>query len=139
MEQNTEKAFKMKKKHMTAARMMADGYSLTQIASVLWNVSNSNGNTDKTKLASAITQLRDWRRQPEFIALYRETLMEMTEPVCGRAIKRITEQVDDENPWIAQNASREVLTRFLPMVMGEDDKTITIKVEGMPEMGSPEE
>lgn len=139
MGQSTEKAFRMQKKHMTAARMIADGYSMHKIAAVLWDVTDGNGNTDKSKLNRALNNLRGWRRQPEFQAMYRETLLEMTEPICGRAIKRISEQVDDENPWIAQNASREVLTRFLPMVMGEDDKTVTIKVEGMPDMGSPEE
>jgi len=138
-EQSTEKVFKMKRKRLMAARMLADGYSLTKIASVLWNVTKPDGNTDKGKLDSALVQLRKWRRMPEFTELYRETLREMTEPACGKAMKRITEQVDDENPWIAQNAAREVLTRFLPIVMGEDDKTITIKVEGMPELGTPEE
>lgn len=142
MEQNTQStrhAFRMKKKHMLAARMLADGHSMQAIASVLWNVTTPEGGTDKKKLASALSQLRTWRLQPEFKELYRETLREMTEPACGRAVKRITEQIDDDNPWIAQNAAREALTRFLPIVMGEDDKTITVKIEGMPELGTPEE
>lgn len=139
MTENTEKIFKMGKKHMLAARMLADGYSVADIAAVLWNVATPDGGVDKKKLASACEQVRRWRRRPEFAEVYRDVLREMTEPACGKAVKRITEQIDDDNPWIAQNAAREVLTRFLPIVMGEDDKTITIKVEGMPELGTPEE
>ena len=131
--------FRLKKKHVAAAQLLAEGFSTAEIAAAMFNVTTPDGGTDKKKLANALSQVRKWRREPEFIALYRDTLREMTEPACGRAVKKITEQVDDENPWIAQNAAREVLTRFLPIVMGEDDKTITIKVEGMPELGTPEE
>lgn len=139
MSDTQEKVFRMGKKHALAARMLADGYTIHEIASALWNVANEDGSVNKGKLRSAEEKLRLWRKRPEFAELYRDTLREMTEPACGKAVKKITEQVDDENPWIAQNAAREVLTRFLPMVMGEDDKTITIKVEGMPELGTPEE
>lgn len=131
--------FRLKKKHVAAAQLLAEGFSTTEIAAAMFNVTTPDGGTDKKKLANALSQVRKWRKEPEFIALYRDTLREMTEPACGKAVKKITEQVDDENPWIAQNAAREVLTRFLPIVMGEDDKTITIKVEGVPELGTPEE
>ena len=131
--------FKLKKKHVTAARLLAEGFTPAEIASAVFNVTTPEGGVDKKKLESALSQVRKWRKEPEFISLYRDTLREMTEPACGKAVQKITEQIDDENPWIAQNAAREVLTRFLPVVMGEDDKTITIKVEGMPELGTPEE
>ena len=139
MSNSEEKVFRLTKKHMLAARMLADGYTITQTATALWNVTTPEGGTDKKKLASAVEILRQWRRRPEFAEVYKETLREMVEPAAGKAIQRITAQIDDDNPWIAQNAAREALTRFLPMVMGEDDKTITVKIEGMPEMGTPEE
>ena len=59
-------------------------------------------------------------------------------PSYGRALARIDQQIDDSNPWIAQGAAREVLQRYGPAIMGEDDQTVTVKIEGMPEIGTPD-
>lgn len=45
--------------------------------------------------------------------------------------------MDDSNAWLANKAANDVLTRFGPAIMGEDDKQIVVQVQGMPELGEP--
>ena len=95
------------------------------------------GRKDERKKRNALKTLRLWKKKPEFTELYRALLREMAMPAYGKALNRITKQIDDPNPWIAQGAAREALTRFGPAIMGENENEITIKVEGMPVLGMP--
>jgi ribosomal protein S6E (S10) len=57
----------------------------------------------------------------------------------NKACARIERQIDDDNPWIAQNAARDALNKYSGMVMGEDKQEITVKITGgMPDVGMPE-
>jgi len=35
-------------------------------------------------------------------------------------------------------AANDILSRFLPNIMGENDKQVVVKVEGMPTLGTPD-
>lgn len=133
----TGTTFKCTAKHVQAARLMAEGKTLDEIALICWDVTDGAGHLDERKKRNALKTLRLWKKKPEFTELYRALLREMAMPAYGKALNRITQQIDDPNPWIAQGAAREALTRFGPAIMGENENEIVIKVEGMPVLGMP--
>ena len=57
----------------------------------------------------------------------------------GKAVNRLEKQIDSENDWIAQGASREIVGRYGASVMGEDKQEITIHITGgMTAVGMPD-
>lgn len=131
--------FGVTKKQMQAVRLMADGHKLEEIAICLFDVLAEDGVTvDAAKLDRAKRKLVQWRGsdkvQQAFRALLREDMMQ---PVA-RAARKLSEQIEDGNGWLANKAANDVLTRFGPAVLGEESKQIVVRVEGMPELGAPE-
>lgn len=56
-----------------------------------------------------------------------------------KAVGRLSKQVDSENEWIAQGASRELVGRYGASVLGDDKQEITIHISGYtPNVGMPE-
>lgn len=132
----TGSSFGLNAKQAQAARLMAEGKSVGEIVLILYGVTRDSNRAAYDK---GCRTLRKWQALPGFADCYRAIVREIAMPSYGRALNRIDKQIDDPNPWIAQGAAREVLTRFGPAIMGEDDKSITVKVEGMPVLGVPGE
>ena len=118
-----------------AARLMAEGKRAGEIVLILFGVTQES---DRNAYRRGMAKLRKWQALPGFAECYRAIVREIAMPSYGRALARIDQQIDDSNPWIAQGAAREVLQRYGPAIMGEDDQTVTVKIEGMPEIGTPD-
>lgn len=109
------------KKKTLAAALLSEGLSLSDIAE---------------KIACDEESLRQWIHEPEVLACYRERLAGR-ELVCyARAVRRILNQMDDENPMVALRAAKEALEKFKD-TLGGGENEIKICVEGMPEVGMP--
>lgn len=117
-----------------AAQLLADGKSYADIILCLWGVTRES---DYNAYQKGYRKLKRWLADEGFQRMHATILKESVTPLVGRAVQRIGEQIDHSNPWVAQGAAREVLSRFGGSVLGDDDKSITIKVEGMPTIGVP--
>lgn len=125
-----------------AARLMAEGKTEDEIIMVIFGgvVDPATGEARERTPAEkgkCTKTLRKWSKLPGFADCYRAIVREIAFPTYGAAVQRIAKQVNDANPWVAQGAAREVLSRFGPVVMGEEDREIVVKVEGMPMLGMP--
>ena len=123
----------MAKANITA-QAMQDGHRIKDIILAIFGVSYES---DNAAWQRGRRKLAKWQADPEWQKYYQSLVRESIQPLVGRAINKIDEQIDHSNPWIAQGAAREVLSRFGAGITGEDDKSITIHVEGMPQIGVP--
>lgn len=119
---------------LQAAQLLADGHDLKDIVTVLWGVTKEG---DRAAYERGYRKLRKWQADPKWQELYQKQLKSSVAPLVGRAVRKIGEQIDHSNPWIAQGAAREVLSRFGAAAMGDEDKSVTVRVEGMPTLGVP--
>lgn len=119
---------------LQAAQLMADGHKIKDIITAVFGVTYES---DNAAWQRGRRKLAKWQDDPAWQEAYNNCVRRAVAPLVGRAVSRIDKQIDDDNPWIAQGAAREVLSRFGSGIMGEDDKSITIKVEGMPQIGVP--
>ena len=62
----------------------------------------------------------------------------LAEIAYDASVSRLMEQVNSENEWVAQNASRDLASRYQTLVMPEEEKTMEIRISGMPELGVPD-
>lgn len=80
-----------------------------------------------------------WRlkKDPKFREYYNSMVTEYRVHGYGKAIHKLTDLIDDQNPWVAMQASNSVLSHTEKVVTGEDENTVTVKIEGAPVLGVP--
>lgn len=85
-------------------------------------------------------KLNNLRKDPTFQEYYQSLVTEWRVHAFGPSLKKLREQVDSPEPWLANKAANDVLNRIGrdPFSDGKDDSAVVIKFEGMPELGSPE-
>ena len=114
----------LKPQMMEAVMLRLDGLSLRQIAERL-NVTHAT--------------IRNWQLREDVNEYYNEQLKQRAHRMFNKACSRLERQIDDDNPWIAQNAARDALNKYGGMVMGEDKQEIVVHIAGgMPDIGMPE-
>ncbi len=128
---------KLTRQQAVAVQLMVDGKTLDEIAVVIFDCRDENGLTDPKKIASAKTKLGKWRASTAVQTAYKNLLMDAVRPFVGRAIQRLCAQLDSENDWIVNKSANDLLTRFAPLALGTDDKTIHVVIDGGPTLGVP--
>lgn len=129
-----EGVYRMNGKQHIAAAMEAQGKSDDEILLVCFGEAENAVAKNRQK-----RQLKKWRELDEYQDAYRRTVRAIAGAVYGKALAKISEQIDSDNPWVAQNAAREILSRYGDILMGKEDKSITVKIDGMPTLGTPED
>ena len=125
-----------------AMRLLADGWSYDRIAMIIWGCANEDGTVDDEKLRRKKKLLGEWFRDPRIKEAYNEIIRSELLPPIIQSIKRLEKQVNDDNEkngWLSNKAANDILTRYGSILFGEEDKTIKIQIEGMPELGEPDD
>ena len=95
---------------------------------------------DKDDMTRKVRKVRTLMENANFQAYYKSMITEWTVHNVGRALNKLSEQIDHEQPWLANKAANDILQRVPKSMLGEEDEnTVVVKVEGMPELGTPDE
>ena len=119
---------------INAADMMFRGCTDDEIVKELWPQKET-----ENQIRAAKQRLRNLRRNEKFQEFYRSLVTEWSVHHVGRAYAKLSEQIDSNQPWLANKAANDVILHSKQMITGMDDGTIVVKVEGMPEIGTPED
>ena len=111
------------------------GKSDEQIAKELFF---SNGEPTSKEMARAKDRIRRLKKTKNFIDYYKSIITEWTVHNVGRALNKLSDQIDANEPWLANKAANDVLTRGMPLFASEDANTIKVEVSGMPTLGTPD-
>ena len=121
-------------KHAMAAKMMAMGRDLPDIYLAIFGTDR----TDPVQVKQAEEKLRKMRRHPEWDDYYRKFINDRIASIYGKAIGVCERQLDDSNGWLANKAANDIIGLGKTAVMGNADNELTVKIEGMPEIGAPD-
>lgn len=119
---------------MKAAEMMFRGMSDKEIAKELFRTGD-----DEKKITNGRSRLNKLRKNEEFQEFYRTLITEWSTHNIGRALTRLSSQIDDKNPWVANKAANDILSQSKKFMTGNDENSVVVKFEGMPELGEPGE
>ena len=123
-------------KETLACRLLAEGSTEEEAIALAFGVDKNSPLGERQKASRKLHKLMaDEKFQECFRAIVRERVM----PAYGSAVNRIIQQVNDKSGWLANKAANDVLTRFGPAIMGDDDKSVVIRVEGGPVIGVPDD
>jgi len=95
---------------------------------------------DKKARHNAQCRISDWRKRPDFKAIWEDELSACVRRRVPGAIKRLDAQIDNENDWVANKAANDyiALAKSLGVIKSEET-ALKVQIEGMPDLGSPED
>jgi hypothetical protein len=118
-------------------RMEARGESRPDILREVFGL--DVGTSEQRLIQNADVQMCRWRRKPWYDEIWKDEIRRISIAMSSEALKKIKSQIRDDNGWLANKAANDSLTFAKPLIWGEDDKALTVKIEGMPEIGSPDD
>ena len=119
---------------LNAADMMFRGYTDEEMVKELWPQKET-----PNQIRAAKQRLRNLRANEKFQEYYRTLIAEWSVHHVGRALSKLSEQIDSNQPWLANKAANDVLLQSKALTTGIDDGTVVVRVEGMPELGTPDD
>ena len=136
---STGAKYRITKDQFQAIKLLSEGWTYDRIAMCIFDVTDGNGGLDTDKLRKARERLREWFKNPKINNAYKEYIVDMVMPSIPKSIQRLTAQVDSEKEWVANKAANDILREFKGVIFGEEDKTVHVQIEGMPEIGEPDD
>ena len=118
---------------INVAELMFRGYSDGDIIKELWP-----NKTEEKDIKSLKGKLQRLRRNAKFQEYYKSIITEWSVHNVGKALTKLASQMDDKNGWLANKACNDILLQSKAFT-GNDENTVLVKVEGMPELGTPED
>lgn len=124
-----------------AVELIYDGKSATEAARIMFDCRKDDNEfeDDPTKVQRGAAKIRKWMKDPKCIECYRALVRELARECIGPSIRKLKKQIEDENGWLSNKASNDLLNKFYATVMGEDDREVHVVVEGMPKLGEPDD
>lgn len=96
--------------------------------------------TDPVKKNAAESKMARWRKRADFQEIWDDEMRLRVRRSLPRAVSRLTQQVDDDNSWIANKAANDWINLAKTTgIFQDNEKAINIKVEGLPDLGSPDQ
>jgi hypothetical protein len=132
---------------MTRAKTIAklalldiEGMPRDNICAVLFNIMADGTITeDPKKLTRARGMLTALRKDPTYKDIHRSTLLDMAAPAFDEALSEKQKLMrESNNEWLRSNVASDIIALYKPYVLGDEEKALTIKFEGMPEIGTPD-
>lgn len=89
--------------------------------------------------AAAQEAVRKLMNTAEYNDMFNQAMRSEITRLYPNAINRMAQQVNDTgNPWLANKAANDIATRYDKLLQGDAGNVVTIKFEGMPEIGVPD-
>ena len=117
-------------------RMEANGYTSPEIILELWGMKRED---DPTEYHNLECKLSRWRRHPDYMAAWKEEISNVSVKMMNKGLRKIINQMDANEPWLANKAANDGVNFARSRVFAEEERALTVKIEGMPDLGTPDE
>ena len=122
-------------KHEMALRLIAEGEKTTnEIYFILFGTNVK----DPNQLRSAQYKLKKITDHPEWDEKYRAYLAQRVKWIVPKAVSILENQMLSSKDWLQNKAANDIVNLGKQAVFQTDDKTVTVKIEGMPDIGEPD-
>lgn len=84
-------------------------------------------------------QIHRWRHHPDYQKEWLAAFKAQWNGILADAMTVVQEGLhDDSLPWRKTQHANLALAYGTKMIVGEEERSLTVKIEGMPEIGSPD-
>ena len=119
------------------SRMSAQGRTRTEILKEVFGIDVQTA--DPKEISSADMKMYRWRRRPEFDSIWKDEVKKILYGCTAEAIQVIKGQMRDEVAWLQNKAANDLLNYGKQQIYGDEEKAVHVKIEGMPDLGSPDD
>ena len=118
-------------------RMTARGEPRADILKAVFDL--DIGTAPEKEIHAVDSKMSRWRSLPEFDSVWKDEVRTVLKACSSEAISIIRDQMRSEEGWLRNKAAMDLLNYGKGQIYGEDDKTVHVQIEGLPEIGSPDQ
>lgn len=119
-------------------RMSAQGRSRAEIFKAVFETDISTA--DKKLIGAIDSKMTRWRKLPEYEAIWKDEVKSILYGCTAEAIQTIKAQLKaGEQPWLQNKAANDLLAYGKQQIYGDEERAIHVQIEGMPDLGSPDD
>ena len=117
-------------------RMEAQGASRAEILKEVFGLDIQKD--DQRLIHNADAAMCRWRKMGPYEETWKDEVKQTLFGTTGKAIRKIRNQIDDDNGWLANKASNDIITAAKQLgVFGAEENAMEVRIVGMPDIGSP--
>jgi len=117
-------------------RMEARGEDRKDILREVFGIDYDTASKDEIHRADC--KMSRWRYFPCYDAVWKDEVMQVLKGCTSKAISVLNRQMVNEDGWLQNKAANDLLNYGKSQIYGEEERTLRVQVEGMPEIGSPD-
>lgn len=119
-------------------RARAQGCTNVEIIEKLFGIKKG----DDPKYHNAEQQICKWMKHPDVTRIWKEELRKSSLPLMSEALILLRKQMRTKQKgaaWLRNKAANDVLNFVKNQISAEEERSITVQVQGMPEIGTPDD
>ncbi|MBP1555588.1 MAG: hypothetical protein J6U30_05875 [Oscillospiraceae bacterium] len=118
-------------------RLSAQGKTRPEVLREVFHIEPSE--MTKEELAKYDMRMTRWRKRPEFETIWKDEVRSILFGCTAKAIQVINSQMDEDIPWLRNKAANDLMNYGKSQLYGDEEKAVHVKIEGMPDIGSPDD
>jgi len=115
-------------------RMEANGLSSPDIIKALWNL--EKGDKGYHSMECKLTR---WRKHPRYEETWKDEIRKQDFGDYALARKTLRRSMKDEDKWLSMQSAVNVLNNSGKRIFGAEENAVTVRIEGLPDIGSPDD
>jgi len=118
-------------------RLSAQGKTRPEILKAVFDLDVEQD--DPRIVNNADAKMSRWRKLPEFESIWKDEVKTILLGCTSEAIQTIRKQMREKDDWLQNKAANDLLNYGKAQIYGEEEKAVHVKIEGMPDIGSPDD
>lgn len=116
-------------------RMEANGYTTPEIIKEMWGMTEAD---DPKAYHNIECKLSRWRKHAKYAEIWKDEVQRQCLPMMSEAIRKLRKQMRQDDQWLGNKAANDLVAFSKARVFADEDKAVTVRIEGMPDLGSPD-
>jgi len=83
-------------------------------------------------------KLSRWRKLPEFESIWKDEVKQILYGCTAEAVQVIKGQLRSDQGWLQNKAANDLLNYGKGQIYGDEERTVHVQIEGLPDIGSPD-
>ena len=118
-------------------RMSAQGCSRPEILKAVFNLDIETA--PENVIHAADSKMSRWRKLPEFESVWKDEVRQILYGCTAEAVQVIKSQLRSDQGWLQNKAANDLLNYGKTQIYGDEEHTVHVQIDGLPDIGSPEE
>lgn len=115
-------------------RMQANGYEFPEIIKEIWGIDRSDAHYHSYEC-----KLSRWRNHPQYEAIWKDEIRKQDYSDYALAKTVLRKRVRSQDEWLSMQSAVNVLNNSGKRIFKDEENTVTVRIEGMPDLGSPDD